>query len=399
MNDELAYENSDFMKQVKKEMEKLTKEYSIEDKMKEIYNSIEKLSRYLEEKSKIQKQCISKAFKEMNIKVKEEMKNKADRLQEMFNVKLNLETNQKLKVEVNTFRDHSLRLNQLCIELNDKITELTRKLDLYSKNCEETNKLYQRSEEERKKLLKEFENEITKNKILEDKLIQVNEEFKKQIEDIELKQMNAIQDESKKEYYYNIIEKLKIDLKTEKNKNNKYKCECNKMIQEKSQLEKVFIDCVEETRKNILSRRMKEKFRNKKNFKMILNKSNSLNIFPTIKKNICDEFININYDTFNSNDKEQILIKFIFNEEVIKVLRKVFLINPQKEQKIINIKNQLIEHISDNSIHLSSTNYKLDNEQDNNLFLSQTKFKLPNTLFQKPLLFRNHSQHTFFNYN
>lgn len=58
----------------------------------------------------------------------------------------------------------------------------------------------------------------------------------------------------------NIIENLKSQLKKEKVKNGKILGEVNKIMIDKNKLEKIFIDCVEESRKEIIMRKNKEKY-------------------------------------------------------------------------------------------------------------------------------------------
>ena len=57
----------------------------------------------------------------------------------------------------------------------------------------------------------------------------------------------------------NIIDNLRGHLKKEKAKNSRFLGEVNKIMIDKNKLEKIFIDCVEESRKEIIMRKNKEK--------------------------------------------------------------------------------------------------------------------------------------------
>ena len=110
-----------------------------------------------------------------------------------------------------------------------------------------------------------------------------------------------------------------MELKKEKLRNHKSLSELNKILLEKNRLQNIFIDCVEETRKNIFNRRLKENL-NYKNGKM--KTAPNLNIE-----------INTQYDSFLPSDKKAILENFVFNDEVSNIIREAIFNKPQKDKE------------------------------------------------------------------
>ena len=98
--------------------------------------------------------------------------------------------------------------------------------------------------------------------------------------------------------------------------------EMNNLLKEKSKIENIFIDCVEETRKSILNRRIKTKF----DQRMV--KSNSM-------KNI--NAIDTKYESFLPSDKRVILESFLFNDEISAIIKEALVLKPSKPTEPQNV--------------------------------------------------------------
>lgn len=66
--------------------------------------------------------------------------------------------------------------------------------------------------------------------------------------------------------YTDTIKELKIQIEREKNRHRKVQAEKVNDQSEKNELESVFVDCIEEVRKDIMKRRLKNEIYNKKKF-------------------------------------------------------------------------------------------------------------------------------------
>lgn len=144
---------------------------------------------------------------------------------------------------------------------------------------------------------------------------------------------NNINYNIEKEKIINLIEKLKAELKREKSKNSKLVAEFNIILLEKKKLEKIFMDCVEETRKEILQRKSKENINSTKSafFSSFAAKGKSTNF--TLLPSISD----IKYENFQLNDKKKLLETFIMKDEVINFIREnLSSINPDSNASYLN---------------------------------------------------------------
>lgn len=346
----------------------------INQKSDKIIDDIEKLSNILEEITGKQREDFLHVFNSFMRTVKNELKNKLDRIIKTYNMKLNLDTNIKLKSEIGTFRDHAIRLNNFCTTLKERINELTSKMNLMTLEMTSITMKWKNSEAINQKLISEFEKELRHHKQIEDDLALAKEELKRETEEKLYCQNLNQQEEDKKDNYLAVIDKLRNELKKEKSRNQRMECELNKMRLERNKLESIFIDCIEETRKSILTRRIRENLKNQKSTKMNLFKTQS-RIFDVNNPLFANYDINTKYDTFSASDKQQILEKFLFNEEVSRVLRNCLFVNPEKEKKLIETKNQLIKRIGGSTeLEQYSTDYLSspgDQKEEVNLFLTK----------------------------
>lgn len=135
-------------------------------------------------------------------------------------------------------------------------------------------------------------------------------------EDMDYNSSNFIFDGfNDKEKFINILNKLRSDLKREKSRNQKIIAEFNKILIDKNNIEKIFMECVEETRKEIFQRRMRETaFNSKATFFASTAKKgfNSYNI-PIVNE--------IKYEHFQATDKIRLIQKFLMNDELINFVK------------------------------------------------------------------------------
>ena len=105
--------------------------------------------------------------------------------------------------------------------------------------------------------------------------------------------------------------------------------ELNKIYLERNKLENIFIDCVEETRKIIFNRKLKEN-------------NGGYKIKQRIGVGKYDFRMNLTtkYESFLPSDKQSILENFVFNDEVSNIIRDAIFTRPKKEkEKFENTKN------------------------------------------------------------
>lgn len=66
--------------------------------------------------------------------------------------------------------------------------------------------------------------------------------------------------------YNDSIKELKLQIEREKNKTRKFQADRVNDNSDKNELESLFVDCIEEVRKDIMKRRLKNEIYNKKKF-------------------------------------------------------------------------------------------------------------------------------------
>jgi hypothetical protein len=118
-------------------------------------------------------------------------------------------------------------------------------------------------------------------------------------------------DKEKLEKIIKFIERLKSDLKKEKNRNNKIIAEFNKILLDRKKLEGIFIDCYEETRREIFQRKMRDTMQWKNAF--LQSKTNNNSSLPNID--------DIKFENFQILDKKKLLENFLLNEEVFELIK------------------------------------------------------------------------------
>ena len=316
-----------------------------------------------------------------------------------------------VKTERDFFRLEAIRLNGLCKEMSEKIEEMAFKMKLLNNDLNNMTVKWKESENVNKQLLVELESNIQSMKEVEKENNEIKEKlnnnlninnFNNNIESNNNENENYNLDNSENnnliennnnisnninnnisnsEKLYYIIEKLKAELRKERLRNHKTLCEFNKMILEKNKLESIFKECVDEVRKDIFNRKLKETINNEsKKFKTNYNNNNN-------NKIVMPYVSDIKFDKFLPFDKRKVIETFVLNEEVNEMIKNITF-GKQKnniennnnnfdnlnELKGINILNE--NRITTPPINLSNTNYNTNNIKNktkgNNFFIKST---------------------------
>ena len=204
--------------------------------------------------------------------VRKDLKLKLEQIEKIEEEKRKINDIRLIKCERDYFRLESIRMNNLCKDLKTKIDDMTLRMKILSDEVNNVTIKWKDSEIANKQLVLELEKNIENYKDLENKMIQMKDLIDKETlennnnDNKSFLNSTREEDEYTKDRLIYMIEKLRSDLKKEKIKNSKTLGELNKILLEKNKLENIFIDCVEETRKNIFNRRLKDNliYNNKK---------------------------------------------------------------------------------------------------------------------------------------
>ena len=254
--------------------------------------------------------------------VRKDLKLKLEQMEKIEEEKRKINDVKIIKCERDYFRLESVRMNKLCKTLSSKIDDMALRMKILSDEVNNLTIKWKDSETTNKQLFLELESSMQAQKEIEKEMLGLKEIIQnsssKPTDIISSENRKTDIDEDKEKYLY-LIDKLKMELKKEKLRNHKSLSELNKILLEKNKLQNIFIDCVEETRKNIFNRRLKENL-NYKNGKM--KTAPNLNIE-----------INTQYDSFLPSDKKAILENFVFNDEVSNIIREAIFNKPQKDKE------------------------------------------------------------------
>ncbi len=329
-----------------------------------------------------------------------------------------------VKTERDFFRLEAIRLNGLCKEMSEKIEEMAFKMKLLNNDLNNMTVKWKESENVNKQLLVELESNIQSMKEVEKENNEIKEKlnnnlninnFNNNIESNNnnenenynldnsennnlIENNNNISNNinnniSNSEKLYYIIEKLKAELRKERLRNHKTLSEFNKMILEKNKLESIFKECVDEVRKDIFNRKLKETINNEsKKYKTNYSNNNNKIVMPYVS--------DIKFDKFLPFDKRKVIETFVLNEEVNEMIKNITF-GKQKnniennnnnfdnlnELKGINILNE--NRITTPPINLSNTNYNTNNIKNktkgNNFFIKST-YNFANSFGKKTML-------------
>jgi hypothetical protein len=276
------------------------------------------------------------AFKSfLETTIKKEFKQKIEEIEKIEKEKRRLNDIRVIKSEREFFRQEAIRLNNLSKDLGAKLEETNSDLKSTKIELMNLNRKWKESEITNKQLIFELERNIKFSKELDDRYnnllkekntpndediskfnYNVKENFSKEKEILQLESENNVNLSMDK--LVKMIDKLKIDLKIEKIRNHKILCEFNKLSVNRDQIEKIFESCVEDLKKDIHERRLKE----------LVSIKNSP---PPI------ELKDIKIDNFSFVDKKKLLEKFITNEDVINFIKDHFKTKRPEEINLIKI--------------------------------------------------------------
>lgn len=118
--------------------------------------------------------------------------------------------------------------------------------------------------------------------------------------------------------YNETIKELKIAIEREKNRTRKTISEKVNTNSDKNDLESLFVDCIEEVRKDIMKRRLKNEIYNKKKFQQIEKNSEEAREFEESLLRLAQLAKNrIKISDFTLRDKCNLLDLFVNNEKTL----------------------------------------------------------------------------------
>lgn len=344
--------------------------------------------------------------------VRKDLKEKIQKMEKIEKEKRKNENILLIITERDFFRAEAIRLNQLCKELSLKLEEMNKEMKIRAEEIQSSKTKWKESEGVNKQLVVELEKSLLVNKDLlkklkianklnaennkknnfnsthganfykpnENKIQEENlnygsssnnnfQNFNNMLHDNQLYdefEMKGIQFANSKdnEKILRIIDKLKSELKKEKTRSNKIVGEFNKILLDKNKLEKIFIDCVEETRKEIMQRKIKDALNNKNsNFYNQMKKKES---FPVLN--------DVKYENFLSSDKRKLLEMYLSKDEVVNFLREnIFKLN--NEDSKLNSDKKFFGHNT-----LSNFNFSNKSQKSVGMYSGMRRSKTPNLI-------------------
>ena len=337
-----------------KGLEHITEEYRnklmafIQDKIKEkkkqerdIKADINNLAQTIQEiVDKNHKDFIS-TFANFMDSVRKDLKLKLEQMEKIEEEKRKINDIRSIKCERDYFRLEAIRLSRMTNNLKKKIEDMALKMKLLNENVDNLQLKLKDSEGVNKQLLLELEKNIQSQKEIERELnvmrdVYNNKEMKSnnmaEGEKMETNSTQAYENERKNQEISLLndqMRRLRYELKKEKERSHMALGELNKIYLERNKLENIFIDCVEETRKIIFNRKLKEN-------------NGGYKIKQRIGAGKYDYKMNLKtkYESFLPSDKQSILENFVFNDEVSNIIRDAIFTRPKKEkEKLENTKN------------------------------------------------------------
>ena len=324
-----------FDETVNQNKEKIKQMTSIFQRMDEIFKQARTINGDIKNLETLTQSIIEKQHKEyINTfisfmdNVRKELTKKLEEMEKLAETKKKANDIRVIKTERDFFKAEAIRLNSICKNFKAKIDELTFNGKLLTDELSSLKIKWKESENINKQLLFELESNIQSQKELEQKFNEtqsiLNEQRNTQ-KNIESENMNITEKQTKLDILEEQLIKTRIELKREKERANKALYELNKMYLEKNKYELIFQKCVEETKKMIFNRRVKE------------NKAFKIKNRTGIGKYDYKVNLSTKFDNFLPTDKINTLENFIFNEEVFNMVKEIIFSKPKK--KIKNIEN------------------------------------------------------------
>ena len=342
-----------------KGLEHITQEYRnklmafIQDKIKEIKKQerdikidINNLAQTIQEiVDKNHKDFIS-TFANFMDSVRKDLKLKLEQMEKIEEEKRKINDIRSIKCERDYFRLEAIRLSRMTNNLKKKIEDMALKMKLLNENIENLQVKLRDSEGVNKQLLLELEKNIKSQKEVERELNIMKDIYNKdpknnnlgEGERIETNSTQAYENERKNQEIYLLndqMRRLRYELKKEKERSHMALGELNKIYLERNKLENIFIDCVEETRKNIFNRKLKEN-------------NGGYKIKQRVGVGKYDYKMNLKtkYESFLPSDKQSILENFVFNDEVSNIIRDAIFTRPKKEKEKLETTKNIIKNLN-----------------------------------------------------
>ena len=319
-----------FDEQISKVKEKIEQNIPEKDNLdkleKELKGDIENLSNIMNSIIlRHHKDYISSFTNFMNI-VRKDLQMKLEQMEKIEEERRRINNVNIIKCERDYFRSESIRMHKLCKQLKEQLNDITIKMNLLKDEIILIKNKWKESQNEKRQIVFDLEKNTLITKELENSINHLREILYQEQNKIEI---GKSEKKEEKVQLSNLLDKYKKDLQKEKIKSNKAIGELVKIKQERNKLENIFIDCVEETRKNIFNRRLREK-----SFEKINKNRSSISIGNNKSFNN-----NINYSNFLTTDKKKIIENFILNDDVSNFIRDFMFI---KNNNSNNLNNQNI---------------------------------------------------------
>ena len=338
---------NNFLKAFDENKEKIKQITPIFQKMEEIFKTAKEINgdiKNLEQATQVilekQHRDYINTFISFMDSIRKELTQKLEDMEKLAEEKRKANDIRIIKCERDFFRLEAVRLNGICKSFKEKIDELTFNNKLLTDELNSLKFKWKESENINKQLLFELESNIQSHKDLEQKLNMTrgllnSQKFNPNLSVVNQNSQNLEnlnEEEIKKLPDINSLEeqlrKSKTELKREKERANKALVSLNKIYLERNKYESIFQNCVEETKKIIFNRRVKEN----KGFK-IKNRTG-------IGKYDYKVNLSTKYEDFLPTDKMNTLDNFIFNEEVFNLVKEAIFSKPKKKgNNIENSKN------------------------------------------------------------
>ena len=350
-----------------KGLENITEEYRnklmafIQDKIKEIKKQekdikgdINNLAQTIQDiVDKNHKDFIS-TFANFMDSVRKDLKLKLEQMEKIEEEKRKINDIRSIKCERDYFRLEAIRLSRMTNNLKKRIEEMVLKMKLLNENVENLQIKLKDSEGVNKQLLLELEKNIKSQKEIERELNTMKDLYNNNlnINNKEINQNNnfiegektdtnstqAFDNERKNQEIFLLNEqmrRLRYELKKEKERSHMALGELNKIYLERNKLENIFIDCVEETRKIIFNRKLKEN-------------NGGYKIKQRVGAGKYDYKMNLKtkYESFLPSDKQSILENFVFNDEVSNIIRDAIFTRPKKEKERLENTKNIIKNLN-----------------------------------------------------
>lgn len=255
-----------------------------------------------------------------------------------------------IKCERDYFRLEAIRLSRLTNSLKKKIEEMNLQIKLLNENEENLQIKLKDSEGVNKQLLLELEKNIKSQKEVERELNVIKDlnninntkdnsnNINSKNDHDETNSTQAFENERRNQEIFLLNEqmrRLRYELKKEKERSHMALGELNKIYLERNKLENIFIDCVEETRKIIFNRKLKEN-------------NGGYKIKQRIGVGKYDYKMNLKtkYESFLPTDKQSILENFVFNDEVSNIIRDAIFTRPKKEKERLENTKNIIKNLN-----------------------------------------------------